>query len=169
MQHRPGWVNGVAIAVSATAVAASSIWIGRTVSKYGIDGMLRYIWVGDPLSPEVRESVSTLEQVESKIPKLEKLLMQIEEALSKARLDSIDDEKWIVVPQWIVSYSPKNLEKDLAKLDTSLDRLAAQIDGVASHDNAEVKILKKEYSQRIVKLMGRADALLTCYAQRETS
>mmetsp|Transcript_9654 Transcript_9654/g.11554 ORF Transcript_9654/g.11554 Transcript_9654/m.11554 type:complete len:170 (+) Transcript_9654:78-587(+) len=169
MHHRPGWVNGAAIAVSATAVTASTIWICSTLSKYGLDGTLRYIWVGDPLSPEVRQSVSTLEKVESKIPKLEKLLMQIEEALSKARLDSIDDEKWIVVPQWIVSYAPKNLEKDITKLDTSLDRLAAEVDAIASHDNAEVKLLKKEYSQRIVQLMGRTDALLAIYAQQDTS
>lgn len=50
-----------------------------------------------------------------------------------------------------------SLSKDLGSLSYNLDKLAAQVDGVASHGDAQVKTMKKELSSKIVEMMAICD------------
>jgi hypothetical protein len=141
------------------------------VSQYGWDGTLRYIWEGDPYSPKVRHYMETLDDADQSRKSQERLIAAIEEALERARLDSIDDTKTTreIVKAWITIFRPKNLEKSLSQLDTVLDKLAAKVDGIliSAADNSrvfqELKRRKKLLSKQLVLAMERTDALLASY------
>lgn len=151
------------LGTAAVATTAASILLWQSVSKYGFEGTLRYVWEGNPYPPEIRDSIQRLEKVERSIQK-ESLLGGLEESLARARLDSVDGVS-ILVPQWMVAHAPRNLEHDLAKVSHDLDTLAANVDSIPSHGDAGIKLRKKQCSQQVVQMMERADILLACYQQ----
>jgi hypothetical protein len=167
--NRPSALIG---AVATAATAAASYWIYQSVSQYGWDGTLRYVWEGDPYSPHVRASMETMEQAEQARHVLETLISTIEEALERARLDSIDDAASTkeIGKLWMANFAPSNLETSLTKLSYTLDKLAAKVDGVLvaggdqhSSVQQDLKRRKKLLSKQIVLAMERADALLAAY------
>lgn len=155
----------ILLGTAAVAATAASIWLRQSVKQYGWEGTMRYVWEGDPYPPEIRDSIKRLEKVERSIQK-ESLLASLEESLARARLDSVDDVS-VVVPQWMVAHAPRNLEKDLSKVSHDLDTLAATLDSVPSRGNVDIKLRKKQTSQKVVLMMERVDTLLACYQTRE--
>ena len=155
----------IIVGVATGVVAAGSVWLYQSVSKYGTKGTLRYIWEGDPYSPELRKALNRLEKVEQAIER-EYILNRLEESLARAKLDSLDDDMTIE-PQWIIAHAPRDLEKDLAKISHNLDTLAATVDAVPSHGDADIKGRKKRASQQLVLMMERADEMLEVYAQKD--
>jgi hypothetical protein len=115
--------------------------------------------------------METLDEADQSRKSQERLIAAIEEALERARLDSIDDTKTTreIVKAWITIFRPKNLEKSLSQLDTVLDKLAAKVDGIliSAADNSrvfqELKRRKKLLSKQLVLAMERTDALLASY------
>ena len=107
--------------------------------------------------------MNRLDRIELAIEQ-ESLLDRLEESLERARLDSVDGVT-IIEPQWIIAHAPRDLEKDLAKVSYNLDTLAANVDAVPSHGDADLKQRKKDCSQELVLMMERADALLDLYKQ----
>jgi hypothetical protein len=72
-----------------------------------------------------------------------------------------------IEPQWIIAHAPRDLEKDLSKISHDLDTLAAKVDAVPSHGDADIKVRKKRASQQLVLMMERADYMLEVYAQKD--
>jgi hypothetical protein len=166
--------NAIAVTATAAITAATSYWLYQSVCQYGWDGTLRSIWEGDPYSPKVRQFMKTLDESDESRKTQERLIAEIEEALERARLDSIDDTKTTkeIVKTWLANFRPKNLEKSLSQLDTVLDKLAAKVDGISisASDGAdtssvfqELKRRKKLLSKQLVLAMERTDALLASY------
>ena len=155
--------SNIIVGTATVATAAASVWIYKSLSRYGLEGTLRYLWEGDPYPPQIRDAITRLEKVERAIDR-ESLLERLEESLARARLDSVDDATTIE-PQWIVAHSPHDLEKDLAKVSHVLDVLAANVDEVQSHGDAEIKRRKTACSKQVVDMMARADFLLSLYKQ----
>jgi len=164
----------VGIAASTASVAAS-YWIYQTASEYGWDGALRYVWEGDPYTPAIREYLETLENAEKSRIAQEIRINAIEEALERARLDSVDDSARTtkeIVNVWILNYLPQNLERSLAEVSYLLDQLAAKVDGillstgeenVSSHVMQDMKRRKRLLSKQLVLDMERCDALVASY------
>jgi hypothetical protein len=166
--------NTIAVTATAAITAAASYWLYQSASQYGWDGTLRYIWEGDPYSPKVRHCMETLDEADESRKTQERLIAAVEEALERARLDSIDDTKTTqeIVKAWVANFRPKNLEKSLSQLDTALDKLAAAVDGILisaadGADNSsvfqELRRRKKLLSKQLVLAMERTDALLASY------
>ena len=169
----------IGLTATATLAAATSYWFYQKVTEYGWDGTMRYIWVGDPYSPTIRGYVETLDQVEETRKSQERLIGIIEEALERARLDSVDDDSYKtkttkeMVKLWMANLVPRNLEQSLAQLDTTLDRLAAQVDRIVisaeeeastnSRVMQDIKSRKRLLSKQLVLAMERTDALLASY------
>jgi hypothetical protein len=179
------------ILVAATAAsAAASFWLYKSVTSYGWEGTLRYVWEGDPYTPQVREYIDILDRVDDSRLHQESLIWTIEEALERARLDSVDDSETSSSPKsatdklsttneivllWMSNFETVgrgDLEKNLAHLSTVLDKLAAQVDGVlvgakdgadSSQTWTELKRRKKLLSKQLVLAMERADALLASF------
>lgn len=162
------------IVISITAIVVTSVAL-KSIAKYGLRGTLNYIWIGDHLTPDIRESTDTLEHIEFKcIPKELKRLNKLEIVISTATLNSVDEgemkndemgmnhEKDTNNAYYMYSQIP-SLSKDLGTLSYNLDKLAADVDAVQSHGNDSVKAKKKELSNRIVKMMNTVDDLIeTC-------
>jgi hypothetical protein len=160
----------------ATLSVATVYMIHQAVSEYGWEGSLNYLWVGDPYhgSP-VGKYFKVLQEAELSMGKEEARISEIEEALDRARLDSVEDgEKTTkeVVLLWMANYP--GLEKALAGLDNKLDKVAAKIDGVllsktnssshkVQHKVQELKKKKKLLSKKLVVDMERCDALMASY------
>lgn len=163
------------VLISITAITVTAVAL-KSIAKYGLEGTLRYIWIGDHLTPSVREATDTLEHIELKcIPKERKRLHKLEILISTAKLNSVDegeiqyedngkhnDEDTNNANYYMYSQIP-SLSKDLGTLSYNLDTLAADLDVVQSHGNDTVKTKKKELSNVIVQMMNAVDELIqTC-------
>lgn len=176
--------------IAGTAVVATSAILYKTVvedlvNQYGWDGFLRYIWEGEPYTPSIRKMHDSLSDAEAKRATQDKRLNGIEEALERARLDSVDERsevRWLpatkdratkaIVLQWAHYYKPKNLEITLGELSASLDKLAAQVDAVIlteanAKSNArvvdDIKRRKKLLSKQLVSLQLSGSLYLKWY------
>ena len=135
----------------------------QLVQDYGWQGALHYIWEGDPY-PQLREHLDQLTFVERKMDKPEALLVRLETALERSHLNTIDgSDAAAVVQEWQASLSNMDLRTRLALLSSDLDKLAAQVDGVASQGSVVLKEQKKVLSQRLVGYMERVDVLIAFY------
>lgn len=186
------WIELLGISLATATTAYGAYWTYGSVSKYGWDGTLRYVWEGDPYTPELRKYDEILNQVEKSRLQEETKTNDIEEALERARLDSVDDGRSTkavstttkittkeIVKLWIDNYSAKggNLEKSLAGLSHNLDKLAGKVDSVIisssstaskDTDNApkvveDLKKRKKLLSKQLVLDMERCDALMASF------
>lgn len=160
--------------VAIVAVAAGAIFHKTLVEEYGWEGAIRYIWDGEPYPPTIQALLDVLAQAEKSRSAQVARLNAIEEALERARLDSVDDVKTNkeIVRRWAENYRPTNLEKALAEQSNILDKLAAQVDAVIlagkeSDGNSrvvhDIKRRKKLLSKQLVLDMERCDAFVACY------
>lgn len=146
----------------------------KLVKEYGWDGAIRYLWEGEPYTPKIQRLLDAIAEAEKNRISEEHLINDTEEALERARLDSVDDLRTtkMIVRKWIENHKPANLEKDLAGLSSRLDKLAAKVDAViisqAEADGNsrvidDIKRRKKLLSKQLVIDMERCDALMMSY------
>lgn len=156
------------------ALTAGLIFHKTLVANYGWEGAIRFVWEGEPFPPRIRDMLDSLSEVEKSRATQEERMSAIEEALDRARLDSVDDVRTskTIVLRWTANYGPRNLEKSLAELSATLDKLAAQVDAVvlsSSETNSNVRVVqdikrrKKLLSKQLVLDMERCDAFMSCY------
>ena len=177
--------------VAAATILTTTLLIHKhtTIKTYykehrGYKGLLRYIWVGDYLPPNLRQSMDKLDQVEIRITKSDQQLEEIEILIERARLESVDGsttnditttEGTSIQQKQSQSINDKITQEELTnrlfqqypKLRTKigifsnkLDTLAACIDDIKSHSDDEVKTRKKYLSNRIVELMNGLDGMI---------
>ncbi len=145
------------------------------VLEYGWSGAFRVLWEGEPYSPRIRSLLDALAGAEKELIVQQAHMSVIEEALERARLDSVDEAKVskAIVKRWVEIYYPNNLEKSIAELSSTLDKLAAQVDAVilsgsdiAQHGQAvhdDVKQRKKTLSRQLAADMERCDEYMMCF------
>ena len=157
-------------AVAATAVLVAGAVLYRTVVlEYGWGGTIRYVWVGEPYSPQIQSIRGSLNDAEEKRALYQSRLSGIEEAFERARLDSVDDSvvvRWLpatknratkaIVLRWVDYYKPRNLEIALGELSAALDKLAAEVDAVAlSGTDADATTRVVQEIKRRKKLLSK--------------
>jgi lysyl-tRNA synthetase class I len=164
----------IAAAGVTLAAVAGVIFHKTLVEEYGWEGALRYLWEGEPYSSSIQVLLDSLTDAEKARVIQDARLNAIEEALERARLDSIDDARTTkaIVLRWKENYRPRHLEITLGELSSILDKLAAQADavlfsGTDSSNNSriaqDIKRRKKVLSKQLVLDMERCDAFMTCY------
>jgi hypothetical protein len=144
---------------------AMSLWLYQSVSDYGWQCTLRYIWEGEYYPEHVRSALEVLDATQSQFEVYSAVLELIETSLARAKLNSVDDR--VRNEDWTLAHLPENLEKDIVMLSFNLDKLAASVDAVIL-DDAELRPRKKQISSNIVLAMERADALLNIYKREES-
>lgn len=164
--------------IVATTIAVATLGVGalsfaQLVREYGFKGALRYIWEGEAYSSDIQTLLNTLNDAQEGRDTQESRLSAIEEALERARLDSVDDARATkaIVLRWIENYRPNNLETTLADLSDKLDKLASKVDSVALSEAyvdsprvlQDIRRRKKLLSKQLVLDMERCDAFLACY------
>ena len=156
------------------AVAVCTVFYNTLVQEYGWNGAIRYIWEGEPYPPAIQALLDSLSNAEQSRLAQAAALNAIEEALERARLDSVDDERTTkaVVQRWAEYYLPQSLEKSLAGHSHALDKLAAQVDAVILEGRhyttnnqvvQDIKRRKKLLSEEIVVDMEKCDAFVAYY------
>mmetsp|Transcript_22176 Transcript_22176/g.44404 ORF Transcript_22176/g.44404 Transcript_22176/m.44404 type:complete len:194 (-) Transcript_22176:307-888(-) len=148
-------------------------------SHRGINGILRYIWIGDHLPPPIRVAMDELDAVEEQMTMAEVQLETIEILIERTLLESVDgptvastglsDEDRnigdpsntdrIDLQKQLFQQHPE-LKKDIALFSNLLDKLAASIDAINSQSDDEVKRRKKGLSTKIVYLMNELDRMM---------
>lgn len=131
----------------------------------GISGLLRYIWVGDYLPLNIRQSMNALDDVK-------RMMMDSTKEMEQIGI-IIDDQQTMQQhhegrnPQSSLLYSssfervhPK-LRTRIALYSYTLDTLASSIDSIMSYNDDDVKSRKKSLSNTIVQLMDDLDKLLS--------
>lgn len=187
-----------ALALVSVAVSYAAYEFHRSVQDYGWEGAVRYIWEGDPYEPKLREYVSILDESEYNLNAflINDRLCGLEESLniatslssstksstsatttitgtttsSVSKLSGIWNQKWMEHPSNNnSSLTICSIERTLADLSYSLDKIAARVDGIVlsssstSHLTQKIKKRKKICSKSIVILMERCDALLASF------
>lgn len=151
-------------AISISLLGISSYWFYQCIQAYGWNGTIRYIWEGDPLSQEIRQFFDIIKAVSQSLDEQNTEISTLEEALERARLDTIDDmNPAVILHHWRANlhHTAHDIRKDLAKISFDLDVLASKIDQIPSKQ--EVRPQKKELSSRTVLLMTRADRLIAFF------
>lgn len=158
-------LNSVKYTAAALIGTVSSLFLANLISKYGVQGALRYIWEGDHHPPEIREAIDELDEIEEmQIPKILSKIDKIQVIIQTAYLNSVDIDtntpSTIQKKEILNSLPPQsfsNLKKKIAMASHELDRIAADIDSIRSYGNAELKSQKKNFSSLIVSLMKPVD------------
>lgn len=156
------------MAAGAAAVAGTSLWLYQVFKERGsLSSALNYIWEGD------LDEARILEQAEVDRAVEESKISQMEEALERARLDSVDGAGGKeVLEKWISNYRQSgggNLRTTLASMSDKCDKIAAKVDAVVlSLQSADpfveqLKKKKKLLSKTIVLDMERCDALIASF------
>jgi hypothetical protein len=148
-------------AASIAVFGVSSYWFYHLVQRYGFDGAIRYIWEGSPYPTHVRQFMDTLKDVDEALEQQERKIAMLEEALERAKLDSVDEsESPHLLTLWKTYLDDDyDLRRQLAVVSESLDKLAATVDQVLPVQE-DIKEPKKSLSTRAVELMERVDALI---------
>lgn len=81
-------------------------------------------------------------------------------SVSKSKLVGDNNHLGSSIKKHYILCQVPSLSKDLGSLSYNLDRLAAQVDGVASHGDTKVKTMKKELSSKIVEMMTVCDEFI---------
>jgi len=72
---------------------ASTYFITKKISQYGLAGSLRLLWEGDHLPPNIREAIDSLDELANRaIPKQGRKLDKIDCTIQLAKLNSVDDD-----------------------------------------------------------------------------
>jgi hypothetical protein len=160
--NEPSWTT-VATSLTASALIATTYCVYQLVNEYGWEGTYYYVWDGDPHPPHLRDRMISLENIDNKLDKKEKVVSTLEEGLERASLDSVDGSDLAHIQKLWQKNVTKDLRQTLNLLSYDLDELAAKVDQVIAGDVAEIKTKKKDLSTRAVQLMERADALIRVY------
>jgi hypothetical protein len=122
-------VNATTITITTTTIlAAISTYIAtKSISKYGIQGTLRYIWEGDHLSPHIRHEMDTLASIQSKMIQQKKKLNRVSVTIETAKLNSVDE---------IIEEGEKD-EKDLEGSSSSSPNDSNGVGGGTLHPTSE--------------------------------
>lgn len=173
---------------SATAATAAVLLAGMIIqqrqfikSTYqscrGMEGMLRYIWIGDFLPPHIRDAMDKLDNVSERMIKAEGQLEEIEILIGRVELESVDGPK--LLPEQDTNNTVEETADDkedfkkqlfqrypelrtkIGLFSSSLDKLAYTIDSINSHRDVDVKTRKKQLSNKIVKLMNTLDSMVS--------
>jgi hypothetical protein len=158
-------------ALGVSIAAAASYMLYHSVSEYGWNGTIMLIWEGDPYTEQAREYLEILDSATRIQERQELEINIIEEALERARLDSVDDKDSISTKELWANYYPSHLEKVLVGMSDKLDKVAAKVDGVllsSRLDSApqvfqKIRQKKKLLSKQLVLNMERCDALMASY------
>eukprot|EP00986_Skeletonema_menzelii_P010733 scaffold5357_cov150-Skeletonema_menzelii.AAC.11 len=182
------FLSSPSIIKSATAATAVVLLTGMIIqqrqvlkSTYrncrGMEGMLRYIWIGDFLPPHIRDAMDKLDNVSKRMVEAEIQLEEIEILIGRVELESVDgprrspeeqnsnntsdtaDDKEELKKQLFQQYP--EVRTKIGLFSTSLDKLAYTIDSINSHRDADVKTRKKELSNNIVALMNSLDRMVS--------
>lgn len=158
------WSAATTLAIAATLAACSSVRLYQLVREHGWNGALLYIWEGDPHPRHIRGHVHVLDKAESLLHSATATLGVLQEALQRARLNSVDDsDPSSVVILW-KQYLPtreKDLRQTLARISHDLDAAAATIDQIPTQD--EIRIRKKSLSTNVVQCMEQVDTLIAFF------
>ena len=171
---------------SATTAAALALLTGIIIHQRkaitttyekvrGIEGVLRYIWIGDFLPLHIREAMEKLDCIEERMTKADAQLEEIEILIERAELESVDGPRQLpeqdfnktdttandreAIKKQLFQQYPE-LRTKIGMFSTSLDKLAYGIDAVNSHRDADVKTRKKLLSNKIVDLMSNLDRMV---------
>lgn len=157
------WANTLTTLTATAAIATSVVWLYPVARGYGWKGVWSYLREGDPYPPYIRERKQTLQSIATQLEQKEKTLDDMEERLKRPSLYSLDGAVLRISRKaWEENVRHGDLRKRLALLSHNLDQLAAQIDQVDS--TIEIKGMKKELSNRVVKMMERADVLISIHS-----
>jgi len=150
-----------------TAATVTTYWLYHCIDEYGWDGTLHYIWEGFP--PQLQDYFEILDKTEQArqteiLPQLESL----EEALERARLETVEDSSPRDLARVWEQHYAGNLDRTLAGLSQSLDRWASSVDGIHAKNGSgkvweNVQRRKRLLSKQLVFDMERCDALLASY------
>lgn len=165
-------------------VAVGAFFLRNSIKENGWEGTLRYIWEGDVYSGDMRVHVDSLEKAEVARAIQESRLSSMEEALERARLESVDEtnvedegkrsnvqSRKDIAQKWVSSFDG-DLSRTLADVSDKLDKVASQVDEVIfslselNADNLLMRQLrqrKKLLSKTIILDMERCDALIASY------
>ena len=186
-----------ALALVSVAVSYAAYELHRSIQDYGWEGTVRYVWEGDPYEPKLREYVTILDEAEYNLNAflINDRLCGLEESLNIAtslssstksstttttgpttssvssKLSGIWNQKWMEHPSNNnSSLTICSIERTLADLSYSLDKIAARVDGIVLSSSStshyltqKIKKRKKRCSKSIVILMERCDALLASF------
>lgn len=172
----PSWKSVTAAAATVLVTGALLHQRNALASSYrrrrGVTGLLRLLWIGDHLPPQLRQSMDELDKVEDRMGKSEEQLEQIEVLVERARLESVDGSTSSSPEAEDCASSSEELTKELFRqhpelrtrmgiFSNKLDTLAAMIDDVKSNSDDEVKQRKKQLSNRVVELMTEMDKMIS--------
>ena len=145
--------------------------------RRGIGGISRWIWLGDYLPPQVRQSMDELDEAQEVLENSQKELELLEISIQRIQLESVDDngDDEIIIMNSTRTETESNsllfqhnpaLRTRIGMFSNSLDHLAASIDSIKSHSDHEVKQRKKKLSNGIVNLMNDLDSLIAPFDAR---
>ncbi|EEC43266.1 predicted protein [Phaeodactylum tricornutum CCAP 1055/1] len=158
-------VRTLAIATSALVLVTSGSMAYKALAEYGWKGILNIIWEGDPF-PNLRIHLNILRDIEASFEQEIHAIASLEEALERARLDSVDSgDKALVVRLWQSNIPQTDLRKKLAFLSDTLDKLAFKVDQVPAEIKCNIRQRKKKLSLQAVDLMERTDTLINLFKQ----
>ena len=145
----------------------------------GMEGMLRYIWIGDILPPHIREAMDKLDNVDERMVEAELQLEEIKMLIERVELESVDGPRLLPEGEQDLNNTAdtkKNNKDGLQKqlfqqypelrtkiglFSSRLDKLAYTIDSINSHQDADVKTRKKKKSNKIVGIMNSLDRMVS--------
>jgi uncharacterized protein YicC (UPF0701 family) len=166
---------------SATTAAAVILLTGMIIQQRqvivatyrnlrGMEGILRYIWIGDYLPRHLREVMEKLDTVNERMTEAEVQLEEIEIIIERVELNSVDGPRSLLQEQQTVHDKDElqerlfqlypGLRTKIGLLSNRLDTLASAIDSIDSHNDSEVKTRKKKLTNKVVELMKSLDRMV---------
>jgi hypothetical protein len=170
----PYWPSVTATAVVTVGAGAAMYWPVDSLWRHGWDGTLRYIWEGDPYSPQMRIHVDSILLVQQSMARDEQAIESLEQQWRQVQLNSNDSSLWRAWQSSLSSESPSlvytDLSKELGRLSYELDQYAYQLDQVRFSSQWRYRYWKsqrKELATRLVALMERVDQLIAIYEREK--
>lgn len=171
LNDNPG--TTVLYALATVTVGCSSYWLYRNIRNYGVEGTLRILWEGDPCTDEERSCLDKIQLIQQKIDTSEAAINILEEGLERAKLDSVDlgdaVDSSMILDSWQKNTSSSDLRSEIGLLSYNLDKIAADIDGLAVLEHNDIRKKKKQLSSVIVAMMDRVDQMIAIFEQLQQS
>lgn len=150
-------------AVTALLSTYIMLWLYPVARHYGVRGLWRCLREGDPRPLDERNSKQALKSIAATLEDKEKALSEMEDKLNRPSLYMLNGAVLHISHKFMERkvLDRDDLQKRLGLLSRDLYRLEDQIDQVTSTN--EIKGMKKELSNRVIKMMKRKDALISVY------
>ena len=134
---------------------------------------MRILWEGDPCTDEERSCLDKIQLIQQKIDTSEAAINILEEGLERAKLDSVDlgdaVDSSMILDSWQKNTSSSDLRSEIGLLSYNLDKIAADIDGLAVLEHNDIRKKKKQLSSVIVAMMDRVDQMIAIFEQLQQS